>query len=125
MSSLCIEPDQTPQNVASDQGLHCLLTECSIKIRKKMKNTTQQALTRNGLVQLIRMGKSIWFKWVKQDKENYVDSSSVTTVPITFNNIAYKQTLDYMITQSITCKYYVQTMVAYFCHEMRDDIVSI
>ena len=22
---------QTPQNVASDQGLHCLLTECSIK----------------------------------------------------------------------------------------------
>ena len=22
--------DQTPQNVASDQGFHCLLTECSI-----------------------------------------------------------------------------------------------
>ena len=29
-----------PQNVASDQGLHCLLTECSILI----KNTTQQPL---------------------------------------------------------------------------------
>ena len=25
-------PDQTPQNVASDQGLHYLLAECSIKI---------------------------------------------------------------------------------------------
>ena len=27
-----VDPDQTPQNVASDQGLHCLLTECSVKI---------------------------------------------------------------------------------------------
>ena len=26
------DPDQTPYNVVSDQGLHCLLTECSIKI---------------------------------------------------------------------------------------------
>ena len=26
------DPDQTPHNVVSDQGLHCLLTECSIKI---------------------------------------------------------------------------------------------
>ena len=25
-------PDQMPQNAASDQGLHCLLTESSIKI---------------------------------------------------------------------------------------------
>ena len=24
------DPDQMPQNVASDQGLHCLLTECPI-----------------------------------------------------------------------------------------------
>ena len=29
------DPDQTPQSAASDQGLHCLLTECSIKIRIK------------------------------------------------------------------------------------------
>ena len=29
---LQLDPDQTPQNVAFDQGLHCLLTECSIKI---------------------------------------------------------------------------------------------
>ena len=26
------DPDQTPQNAASDQGLHCLLLEFSIKI---------------------------------------------------------------------------------------------
>ena len=25
-------PDQTPKNAASEQGLHCLLTKCSIKI---------------------------------------------------------------------------------------------
>ena len=30
-----IQPDQTPHNVASDQGLHCLLTGFSIKNRKK------------------------------------------------------------------------------------------
>ena len=35
------EPDQTPQIAASDQVLHCLLTECSIIIRIKIqKNTT-------------------------------------------------------------------------------------
>ena len=26
------DPDQMPQNVASDQGLHCFLTKSSIKI---------------------------------------------------------------------------------------------
>ena len=26
------DPDLMPQNVASDQGFHCLLKECSIKI---------------------------------------------------------------------------------------------
>ena len=26
------QPDQAPQNAASDQVLHCLLTECSIEI---------------------------------------------------------------------------------------------
>ena len=34
------EPDQTPQNAASDQGLHCLLTNWSFLIRIKMKITT-------------------------------------------------------------------------------------
>ena len=36
-----------PLNTASDQGLHCLFTECSIEICIKRKNTTQE------LVQLI------------------------------------------------------------------------
>ena len=35
------DPDQTPQDVASDQGLHCLLTEDPIKIPIHMKNTTK------------------------------------------------------------------------------------
>ena len=30
------DPDQTPQNMASDQGLHCLLTVCSIKFKIKI-----------------------------------------------------------------------------------------
>ena len=42
------------QRVASDQGLHCLLTECS--------NNPQNG---NRLVHLIRMGNSIQLKWVK------------------------------------------------------------
>ena len=33
------DPDQMPQNAASDQGLHCLLTEYY-----RMKNTTQRLL---------------------------------------------------------------------------------
>ena len=33
-----------PQNVASDQGLHSLLIECSMKNRIKMKNTTHEPL---------------------------------------------------------------------------------
>ena len=31
------DPDQTPQNAAPEQGHHCLLTECSIKVRKTAK----------------------------------------------------------------------------------------
>ena len=38
------DPEQTPQNMASDQGLHCLLTECPIKMLLKMKNSIQQTL---------------------------------------------------------------------------------
>ena len=30
--------DKQPQNAASDQGLHCLLTESSMRILLKMKN---------------------------------------------------------------------------------------
>ena len=59
------EPDQSPHIAASDQVIHCLLTECSIRIRIKMKNITQQPLKRNGLVHLIRVGGSIRLKGVK------------------------------------------------------------
>ena len=38
-----VQPDQTPQNAASDQVLHCLRTEVSFQIWIKMKNTTQQS----------------------------------------------------------------------------------
>ena len=40
------DPDQTPHNAASDQGIHGLLKKCSIEIRMKMINTTQQPLKR-------------------------------------------------------------------------------
>ena len=53
-------PRQTPQNTASDQGLHCFLTGISIKNMIKMKKYTRDPLMKNGLIQLIRMGKSIW-----------------------------------------------------------------
>ena len=43
------DPVQTPPNAASDQGLHCLFTDISM----------QYAKIRNGLVQLIRLIKSI------------------------------------------------------------------
>ena len=36
------DPDQMRQNGAPDQDLYCLLTESSIKILIKIKNTTQQ-----------------------------------------------------------------------------------
>ena len=40
-----LDPDQMPQNKASDQGLHCLLIDCPIKIGITMKNTTQTLKT--------------------------------------------------------------------------------
>ena len=39
-----LDPDKTLQNAAFDQDLHYLLTENSIKILIKMKNTTQYSL---------------------------------------------------------------------------------
>ena len=38
------DPDQMPQNLESDKGLHCLLTKCSIinlNKNEKKKNTQQ------------------------------------------------------------------------------------
>ena len=36
-----VDPDPTPQNAASDQGLHCLLTGIYIRNRIKMKKCTR------------------------------------------------------------------------------------
>ena len=38
------DPDQTPQNVATDWGLHCVLIECTFKILMKYKLPSQQPL---------------------------------------------------------------------------------
>ena len=46
------DPDETPQNAASDHGLHCLLTWISIKNKIKMKSKTG-----TGHLQMIRIDK--------------------------------------------------------------------
>ena len=59
------DPDQTPQDAASDQGLHCLLTENYNKNKIKIENTPDISKFGNGLIQMIRMDKSIRQIWVK------------------------------------------------------------
>ena len=45
--------------MAFDQGLHCLLTECSFKISIKMKISIQQNLTWNRTGPIDKSGNSI------------------------------------------------------------------
>ena len=52
------EPDQKLQNAVSDQARHYLLTEGSIKIRIKWKNTTQQPLKQKKTGPIGKGGKS-------------------------------------------------------------------
>ena len=49
------DPDQSPQNVASDQGLHCLYVGISVVYRMKIKHTLDTPKTGKGLIQLIRV----------------------------------------------------------------------
>ena len=56
------DPDQKSQ---SDQSLHRLLAECSIKIRVKRKMPPNNTYNGNGLVQLIRVGNYILLEWAK------------------------------------------------------------
>ena len=42
MQTMETHPDQTPQNVASDQGLHFLLTEWSTNIKKHTQTNCQR-----------------------------------------------------------------------------------
>ena len=53
------KPDQTPQNVASDliRVIHCLLTESSIKIEIKLKNTFQQPVKQKWVDPIDKIGK--------------------------------------------------------------------
>ena len=86
------DPDQTPQNATSDQDVHCLLTNCSIKIRIKMENTTQHPLKRNGLVQLISKRNSIRLKckWVKLfNIFSSIQRRTFEPAPEISNNVVY------------------------------------
>ena len=54
-----------PQNVASDQGLHCLLTGISIRNGLKSNSTQDTPKSGSGFVQLINMDAPIMHTWVK------------------------------------------------------------
>ena len=54
--------DQTPHLAASNQGLHCLLTEFSINIWEKIKIPPNTPKFGNGLVLLILVVMSIQLK---------------------------------------------------------------
>ena len=42
------DPDQKPHNAVSDQGLHCLLTECSIKFLMKNERALTGPIDKSG-----------------------------------------------------------------------------
>ena len=52
------EPDQMSQIAAFYQVIYCLLTYCSIRIRLKMKNTTQQPFKWKWTGPINKSGKS-------------------------------------------------------------------
>ena len=52
-----------PHNVASDQGLHCLLTGFSIKDRIKAKHIPDTTKMTNGPVQHITVEESTSIQW--------------------------------------------------------------
>ena len=51
------DPDQTPQNASSDLGLHCLLTQMSIKNMIKMKKVHQTPLNEKWTCPIDKDGK--------------------------------------------------------------------
>ena len=67
-----------PHNVASDQGLHCLLTGFSIKNKKKKKRhkiSDTRKITK-GLVQHITVEESTSRQWVKGPKMKIAESAN-------------------------------------------------
>ena len=63
------DPDLMLQNAASDQGLHCLLTGISTKIQN-LKHLPETPHARNGLIQMIKVDKSMSQKKKKKRKKN-------------------------------------------------------
>ena len=59
------DPDQTPHDVASDQGLHSLLTGYPNKNRTKAKNRPDTSKMANRFLQHITAEKSTNIQWVK------------------------------------------------------------
>ena len=66
------DPVQTPPNAASDQYLHCLLTEISMEMQQKSKQPSETSKTRNGIIQMMRMDKSSGQKRVKFNPEESI-----------------------------------------------------
>ena len=56
-------------NVMSDQGLQCLLTEISMENAVKMRKSSENPKTSNGLLQMIRMNEYPGQKRVKTEFE--------------------------------------------------------
>ena len=50
------DPDKTPHNATSSQGLHYMLTECSRKVRTKMITPSDETLNGNGSWQIDKIG---------------------------------------------------------------------
>ena len=84
------EPDQTPQNAASEQGLHCLLTECSIKVRKTAKIRNQYNQVPHLTQDTTRESDKITIKHHKQEQnlnkiEKYKQTGrSEWEIPLTY-----------------------------------------
>ena len=75
-----------PQNAASDQGLHCLLTGISIRNRIKMKKYTRHPKFGNGLVQLIWMNGSTRQIWVNTIVFEYSEMYRCLWTKFSFDN---------------------------------------
>ena len=67
------DQEQTWQNAASDQGLHCLLTGISIRNRIKMTKYTRHPKIGSERVQLIRMKQSTRQMWVNDSYKRLLD----------------------------------------------------
>ena len=79
------DPDQSPHNVVSNQDLHCLLSECSVKIKKKKEKISPNTpKIGRRIILLITEGKSIRLKCVNVFTMSVLsDEISLATLPMT------------------------------------------